>query len=116
MSTSGVETSPAATRTHDASCRTPVGEKPTLVFFYSPRSGACRRVESLLAQVLQRGRNHETFNLRRVCADTAPGLVERFRVTTIPTFVVVERKKVRGRLEAPGTTRELERFLIPWLR
>ena len=91
-------------------------EKPTLVFFHSPRSGACRRVEALLAQVLQHNRNHGTFAVRRVCADTEPDLVRRFRVETLPTFFVVEGRKARGRLEAPRTTRELERFLLPWLR
>ena len=40
--------------------------RPKLVFFYSPRSGRCRRVEAFVAQVLQRRRNHETFELVRV--------------------------------------------------
>src|SRR5437588_809882 len=41
-------------------------EQPGLVFFYSPVSGSCRRVEGFLAQVLQRRRNHGTFKLDRV--------------------------------------------------
>lgn len=91
-------------------------EKPLLLFFHSPRSGACRRVEGLLAQVLQHNRNHETFRLRRVSADARPDLVDRFRVRDLPTFVVVEGRKVRGRLAVPATTRDLEQFLAPWLR
>lgn len=91
-------------------------EKPVLVFFYSPRSGICRRVDALLAQVLQHNRNHETFSLRRISADQRPDLVERFRIRNLPTFVVVEGRKVRGRLEVPSTTSDLERFLAPWLR
>ena len=42
------------------------GPKPGLVFFHSGVSGACRRAEGFLAQVLQRRRNHETFTLYRV--------------------------------------------------
>jgi len=41
-------------------------ELPRLVFFHSPLSGNCRRVEGFLAQVLQRRRNHGTFNVVRV--------------------------------------------------
>lgn len=111
-----LDASSAVAAASGASDHRSAGEKPVLVFFQSPRSGACRRVDGLLAQVLQRNRNHETFSLRRVCAETRPDLVERFRIRKIPTFVVVERKKVRRRLEAPRTTRELEGFLRPWLR
>jgi thioredoxin-like negative regulator of GroEL len=89
--------------------------RPGLVYFYSPRSGACRRAEGFLAQVLQRRRNHGTFNLYRVDEEERPDLVERFRVDHTPTLVVVEDKMVRGRLESPRGCREIERFLAPWL-
>jgi thioredoxin 1 len=89
--------------------------KPRLVFFYSNVSGACRRVEGFLAQVLQRRQNHETFRLYRVAREERPDLVERFGVEQLPTLVVVEEHKVRGRLEGPRGCREIERFLAPWL-
>jgi thioredoxin-like negative regulator of GroEL len=66
--------------------------------------------------VLQRRRNHETFTLRRLNAETRPDLVERFRVDTLPTLLVVEEKVVRGRLENPRGCREIAEFLEPWLR
>jgi thioredoxin-like negative regulator of GroEL len=90
--------------------------KPGLVFFYSSRSGSCRRTEGFLAQVLQRRRNHETFRLYRVEQEERPDLIERFRVVRTPTIVVVEGKAVRGRLESPRGCREIERFLAPWLQ
>ena len=90
--------------------------RPGLVFFYSPRSGACRRVEGFLAQVLQRRRNHGTFQLYRVAQEERPDLVERFRVDTIPTLVVVEGSQVRARLATPRGCREIEKFLAPWLQ
>jgi thioredoxin-like negative regulator of GroEL len=93
----------------------PQDPKPRLVFFYSPESGKCRRVDGYLAQVLQQRRNHETFRLYRVDHEQHPDLVERFHVETVPTLYVVEGKIVRARLEQPRGCREIQRFLSPWL-
>ena len=89
--------------------------KPGLVFFHSSQSGHCRRVEGFLAQVLQRRRNHGTFKVYRVDEHERPDLLDRFRVELVPTLVVVEEKRVRGRLVKPRGCREIERFLAPWL-
>jgi thioredoxin-like negative regulator of GroEL len=89
---------------------------PGLVYFHSPCSGRCRRVEGFLAQVLQRRRNHETFRMYRVDRDERPDLVERFGVSTVPALVVLEGKRVAGRLEEPRGCVEIEEFLSPWLR
>jgi thioredoxin-like negative regulator of GroEL len=89
--------------------------KPMLVFCYSDLSGRCRRAEGFLAQVLQRRRNHETFKLHRLDAEARPDLAERFRITTLPTLLVVEDKVVRGRLEDPRGCRDIAAFLEPWL-
>ncbi len=90
--------------------------RPGLVVFTSHLSGACRRFEGFLAQVLQRRQNHDTFTLYRVEEERRPDLVERFRVADMPTLVVVEGRAVRARLVQPRTSREIERFLAPWLR
>jgi thioredoxin-like negative regulator of GroEL len=90
-------------------------ERPRLVFFHSSRSGACRRVEGYIAQVLQRRRNHDTFTLVKVEADERPEIVQRFKIDTLPTVVVVEGKRVAARLVMPRGCKELERFLAPWL-
>jgi Thioredoxin len=91
-------------------------DRPRLVFFYSPLSGRCRRVEGFIAQVLQRRRNHETFDLVRVSVDRRPDLAEKFQVEKVPTICVVEERKLRRRIVAPRGCRELERELEPWLR
>lgn len=91
-------------------------ERPRLVFFYSPLSGRCRRVEGFIAQVLQRRRNHDTFDLVRVAVDRHPDLAERFRIEHVPTICVVEGRKLRRTIVAPGGCRELERELERWLR
>ena len=93
----------------------PRTQKPGLVFFHSAQSGACRRAEGFLAQVLQRRRNHGTFKLYRVEGGTRPDLVERFGIEIVPTLLVVESRQVRARLERPRGCREIERFLAPWL-
>jgi thioredoxin-like negative regulator of GroEL len=90
-------------------------EQPRLVFFHSSASGRCRRVEGFLAQVLQRRSNHDTFRIYRVDADAQTELVERFKVNTIPTLVVVEDKRVRASLPNPQGCRDIEDFLSPWL-
>jgi hypothetical protein len=41
--------------------------------------------------------------------------LERFRIETVPTLVVVENKAVMARLERPQGCREIEGFLAPWL-
>ena len=89
--------------------------QPGLVFFHSSVSGHSRRVEGFLAQVLQRRRNHGTFKHYRVDEERRPDLVERFGVGRTPTLVVVEGKRVQGRLEQPRGCREIEAFLAPWL-
>jgi thioredoxin-like negative regulator of GroEL len=89
--------------------------QPRLVFFHSAFSGHCRRVEGFLAQVLQRRRNHGTFELVRVAEEDRPDLLEHFKIQTVPTLVVVDGQAVAGRLERPRGCREIEGFLAPWL-
>jgi thioredoxin-like negative regulator of GroEL len=100
----------------DLRAERPATERPRLVFFYSSNSGRSRRVEGYLSQVLQRRRNHESFQLLRVEVEERVDLAERFGIKDVPTIVVVEDKRVRGRLETPRGCREIEQLLAPWLR
>jgi len=90
-------------------------QKPRLLYFHSPRSGRCRRTDGYLAQVLQQRRNHDTFVVTRVSVEEHPDLAKRLRVETVPTFLVVDERKVQARLAAPSGCRELQTFLSPWL-
>lgn len=89
--------------------------RPKLLFFFSPRSGHCRRVEGFIAQVLQHRRNHDAFELVRVSIDEHPNLVQRFRVDSVPTLCVVEGKRVQKRITALRGCIQLEQELGPWL-
>ena len=93
-----------------------VAGRPTLVFVHSPTSGASRRAEGFLAQVLQRRRNHDTFTLRRVNFEERPDLAARLGVKGVPAIVVIEAKRVRARLERPRGCAELTTVLGPWLK
>ena len=93
-----------------------VADRPRLVFFYSRNSGRSRRVEGYLSQVLQRRRNHRSFQLYHVDVDEHPELAKRFGVREVPTIVIVEAKRVKGRLETPRGCRDIEKLLAPWLR
>jgi thioredoxin-like negative regulator of GroEL len=90
--------------------------RPRLVFFFKKASGRSRRVEGYLSQVLQRRRNHESFRLFNVDVDEEAELAKRFAVREVPTIVVVEGKRVSGRLESPRGCRDIEQLLAPWLR
>jgi len=91
-------------------------ERPRLILFYSSVSGRCRRAEGFLAQVLQRRKNHDTFDLVRVPVDRRPDLASRFLIDEVPTLLVVEGRKVRKRIVAPTGCRDLESALAQWLR
>jgi thioredoxin-like negative regulator of GroEL len=86
------------------------------VFFHARNSGRSRRVEGYLSQVLQRRHNHESFRLMHVDVAEHADLAEHFRVEDVPTIVIVEKKRVRGRLTSPKGCREIEQLLAPWLR
>jgi hypothetical protein len=86
-----------------------------LILFTSNREGRSRRAEGFLAQVLQRRRNHETFAVRYVAREERPDLLDKFRIDQTPTIVVVEEKRVRGRLAQPRGCEEIQTFLAPWL-
>jgi thiol-disulfide isomerase/thioredoxin len=92
------------------------GDRPRLILFYSSVSGRCRRTEGFLAQVLQRRRNHDTFDLVKVPVDRRPDLATRFGVEEVPTLLVVADRKVQKRIVAPTGCRDLEAALAPWLR
>jgi hypothetical protein len=87
-----------------------------LILFTSQKEGRSRRAEGFLAQVLQRRRNHDTFSVRYVAREERPDLLEKFRINETPTIVVVEARRVRGRLSQPRGCEEIQSFLAPWLR
>ena len=87
--------------------------RPLLVFFWSERSGPARRMESLLAHLARKERTR--LRVMRVDIDAQPELAERFRVSDVPTLVLVIGKRavdrIDGRASAPTIETMLERHL-----
>jgi thioredoxin-like negative regulator of GroEL len=90
--------------------------RPKLVFVRSETSGRSRRVEGYLAQVLQRRRNHDTFEVVWIDVDRQAPLVARLGVEDAPSLVVIEGGRVQARLGAPRGCRAIRDFLEPWLK
>jgi thioredoxin 1 len=88
-------------------------DRPLLVFFCSERSGPARRMESLLAHLARKERAR--LRVLRVDVDQQPALAERFRVSDVPTLVLVRGKRVVGRLEGRVSQPRIEAMLEPHL-
>jgi len=106
----------AVVETDAGSAEPTTEERPKLLLFYSETSGKSRRVEGFLAQVLQRRRNHDTFELVRISVERRPDLAERFCVSATPTFLVVADRRIQRRILSPRGCRDLQAQLQPWLR
>jgi len=89
--------------------------KPLLLFFWSERSGPARRMESLLAHLARKERMR--LRMMRIDVEAQPDLVERLRVSEVPTLVLVKGKRVverlEGRASAPRIDEMLARHLAP---
>ena len=88
-------------------------DRPLLVFFWSERSGPARRMESLLAHLERKERDR--LRVRRVDVDVSPEIAERFRVTVVPTLVLVKDKRVVSRLDGRTSAPKIEAMLEPHL-
>ena len=87
--------------------------KPTLVFFWSERSGPARRMESLLAHLARKERSR--LRVMRVDIQEQPELAERFLVEAVPTLVLVKGKRVVDRIEGRASAPKIEGMLAPHL-
>lgn len=87
--------------------------RPLLVFFCSQRSGPSRRMESLLAHLARKERAR--LRVMRVDVDDQPELAQRFKVTAVPTLVLVKGKRVVDRLDGRASAPKIEAMLEPHL-
>lgn len=89
-------------------------ERTLLVFFTSQRSGPARRMESLLAHIARKEREH--LDVKKVDVDARPDLAARFRVETVPALRLVKGRRVVARLDGRVTTPAIEEMLDAHLR
>lgn len=85
-----------------------------LVFFTSQRSGPARRMESLLAHIARKEREH--LEVKKVDVDERPDIAQRFRVEQVPALVLVKGRRVVARLDGRVTTPRIEEMLDSSLR
>jgi thioredoxin 1 len=87
--------------------------RPLLVFFFTPSSGPARRMESLLAHLARKERDR--LRVKRVDVAEHPEIAERFKVTEIPSVVLVKDKRVVDRIDGRASAPRIERMLEPHL-
>jgi thioredoxin-like negative regulator of GroEL len=87
--------------------------RPLLVFFCSQRSGPARRMESLLAHLARKERSR--LRVMRVDIDEQPELPQRFKVSVVPTLVLVKGKRVVDRLDGRASAPKIDSMLEPHL-
>jgi thioredoxin-like negative regulator of GroEL len=85
-----------------------------LVFIRRYRSGASRRMESLVAwvKVTQKRR----LDVVELDADRHSRLVSKLGVKTAPSLVLVKDRRVVGRLEGRASGRQIDELIRPHLQ
>lgn len=89
-------------------------ERSVLVFFTSQRSGPARRMESLLAHIARKERDH--LDVRKIDIDERPDLAARFGVDSVPALRLVQARRVVARLDGRVTVPAIEEMLESFLR
>ncbi len=89
------------------------GGLPALLFFAQARSGASRRMASLVAwvKVTQKRR----LNVIDVDVDSNPDLVCALGVVELPALVLIKDQRVVARLEGRATGRQIDELIRPHL-
>jgi thioredoxin-like negative regulator of GroEL len=83
--------------------------RPLLVFFTSSRSGPARRMESLVAHIARKERDR--LRVIQVDVDQRADLVEKLRVESVPTLVLVVGRKAVARLDGRASAPKIEAML-----
>jgi thioredoxin 1 len=89
-------------------------ERTVLIFFTSQRSGPARRMESLLAHIARKERDH--LEVKKVDVEEWPDLAARFGVSSAPALRLVQDKRVVARLDGRVTSVAIEEMLDSHLR
>ena len=84
-------------------------KRPVLVFFTSSRSGPARRMESLLAHITVK--NRDFLHVKKVDIDERPDIAESFKISEVPSLVLIKGKRVVARLEGRSTAPTIESMI-----
>jgi hypothetical protein len=85
------------------------------MLFVSRRQRRSRRAEALVAGALERAERRAGVRLRRVELEERPDLFVRYRVAAAPALVLVEDRRIRGRIDPTHGADVIDDLLAPWL-
>lgn len=71
---------------------------PVLIHFWAPWCGLCRLIEPLLSEIQKHG--SEYIKIVGINADENFKLSNTYRLTTLPTLILIENGKIRYRLDS----------------
>ncbi len=71
--------------------------EPVLLDFHTNWCGPCRQMRPVVQQLIQSG-----YKVKSIDGDESPDLVERYRVTAYPTFIVIDPKTGRSLARTQG--------------
>ena len=91
----------------------PTDDRPLLLFFSNRRSGPARRMSSLVAWVGVTEKKR--LRVVEVDAERHGELAAALDVSTVPTLILVQGRKVLGRLEGRATGNEIAHLIRPHL-
>src|SRR5205807_9348760 len=84
-------------------------ETPLLLFFFDPQSGPARRMESLLAHLARKER--QRLRVAQVDIDARRDLVEKMKVQSAPTLVLVKDRRIVARIEGRASAPQIEALI-----
>jgi thioredoxin-like negative regulator of GroEL len=87
----------------------PDDARPLLVFFFSARSGPCRRMESLVAHFARKDRDR--LRVVQVDVENRADLVEKLSIERVPTLVLVANRKAIARIDGRASAPRIEAML-----
>ena len=88
-------------------------ERPLLVFFWHERSGPARRMDSLIAHLARKERHR--LRVCRVDVEERPDLAHKYSVEAAPALVLVQGRRVVGRIDGRASAPRIEQMLEPVL-
>ena len=78
----------------------------TVFYFTADWCQPCKKVKPVVEAMKKEG-----FEFQMIDADYEQSLVERFKVSSIPTFILLEDGRELDRITGAKTKEELERFI-----
>lgn len=82
---------------------------PVLVYFWAPWCGVCRLIPPALNRFQEEW--GDSIKIVKINADESLKLANTYRLTTLPTLILLDRGQIRHRLEGFHSTDDLRRQL-----